>query len=100
GPGATTDTLTDAPALEALLFRYHASLVVSGRLGWNGLYYATAPGLHEPCAGSNYPSAPPASSTSAPCSAATGAPSPSNAQAQLSVVLGSASTAAPPPPVD
>ena len=29
--------------------------MVSGRLGWNALYWATAPGLHFPCAGGAYP---------------------------------------------
>jgi hypothetical protein len=44
----------DASAFEAILLRHGVSAVVSGRLGWNGRYWATAPGLHEPCPGGAY----------------------------------------------
>src|SRR5205814_1614334 len=47
GPG-TSDTETDGSTFEALLLKYQVSVVVSGRLGWNGLYYATAAGVHAP----------------------------------------------------
>jgi hypothetical protein len=60
GPGAGTDTQTDAAAFEALLLRYRATVAVAGRIGWNGRYWATAPGLHEPCPGEQYRDAPPA----------------------------------------
>ena len=40
---------------ESVLFKDKASVVVSGRLGWNALDWATAPGLHFPCAGGKYP---------------------------------------------
>jgi hypothetical protein len=53
GPGAT-DTTADATAIETILMRHKASVVVSGRLGWNGRYWATAAGLHEPCPGGAY----------------------------------------------
>jgi hypothetical protein len=33
----------------------HVSAVVSGRLGWNGLYYTFAPGVHCPGPGEGYP---------------------------------------------
>jgi hypothetical protein len=55
GPGGLSDTQGDGSSLEALLFQYRVSVVISGRLGWNGLYWATEPGLHYPCAGSAYP---------------------------------------------
>jgi hypothetical protein len=55
GPGATTDTATDTSTLEAILFKDHVNAVVSGRLGWNALYYATGTGIHTPCAGESYP---------------------------------------------
>jgi hypothetical protein len=29
-------------------------MVVSGRLGWNGRYWATSPGVHSPCPGDSY----------------------------------------------
>jgi hypothetical protein len=64
GPGALTDTNTvDGTQLEAILLENQASLLVSGRLGWNGLYYVTAPGLHQPCPGDSYPAGPPTSAT-------------------------------------
>jgi hypothetical protein len=47
-------TASDGTQLETLLLAYHANLVVSGRLGWNGRYWATAPGVHEPCPGGDY----------------------------------------------
>ena len=56
GPGAGTDTQTDATAFETILMRHRVDAVVSGRLGWNGMYWSTAPGLHEPCPGESYPS--------------------------------------------
>ncbi|HEX2016729.1 MAG TPA: hypothetical protein VGN69_08545 [Solirubrobacteraceae bacterium] len=108
GPGASTDTQTDAAALESLLFQYKANLVVSGRLGWNGLYWATAPGLHSPCAGDDYPdpskvpaagSAPACGSTGGASGAATaGAPAPPAPPAQAGDLANTlTSTAAPAP---
>src|SRR5205085_8127293 len=45
GPGSGSDTNSaDATQLEAILFKDKASLVVSGRLDRNALYWATAPG--------------------------------------------------------
>jgi hypothetical protein len=57
GPGAVTDTLADSAAFEALMGRERVDAVVSGRLGWNGLYYTStvAPGLHCPQPGGSYP---------------------------------------------
>ncbi|MDX6651641.1 MAG: hypothetical protein QOJ38_422 [Solirubrobacterales bacterium] len=100
GPSVPNDTLTDGSVFEALLFKYHANMVVSGRLGWNGLYYATAPGVHEPCPGGSYPSAAPDPGTRVPCSATSGAsssaPDPSSAAGQLGDSLHGLGAPAPP----
>jgi hypothetical protein len=73
----TNATESDGTTFETLLMRYHVDLVVSGRLGWNGLYYATAPGVHWPCPGGSYPD--PAQGPPAPgtlnCQQAQGVPS-------------------------
>jgi hypothetical protein len=58
GAGAQ-DTQLDGTALEALLLREHASVLVTGRVGWNALYYTAVAGVHTPCPGGSYPSAPP-----------------------------------------
>ncbi|MDX6653091.1 MAG: hypothetical protein QOJ38_1872 [Solirubrobacterales bacterium] len=60
GPGGISDTLTDATAFEALMARERVDVVVSGRLGWNGLYYTStlSPGLHCPAPGDPYPAKP------------------------------------------
>lgn len=57
GPGAGTDTMTDANAFETLMGQDHVSTVISGRLGWNGLYYTstTVPDARCPLAGGSYP---------------------------------------------
>ena len=57
--GATTDTLLDSTAFEALMVKNRVDAVISGRLGWNGLYWLVAPGLHTPCPGGNYQEDPP-----------------------------------------
>jgi hypothetical protein len=64
GPGGLTNTQqpSDALAFEQALFDGQVSLVVSGRIGWNGLYYArdTAgrPADHFPAPGGAYPDRP------------------------------------------
>ena len=58
-----TALATDAAVLESLYLKYDVSVVVSGRLGWNGRYWATAPGVHEPCPGGAYQEAPPTPGT-------------------------------------
>src|SRR5205823_11386142 len=58
GPG-TSETEIDSTTFESLLFKYRVSAVVSGRLGWNALYWAIAPGVHAPCPGGAYPAGPP-----------------------------------------
>ena len=45
--------------VENLLLQGQASLLVSGRIGWNGLYYTCAAGVHEPGPGGSYPAHPP-----------------------------------------
>jgi hypothetical protein len=45
---------------EKTLLDNRANLVVSGRIGWNGLYYALSNGLHDPQPGGSYPPSPPA----------------------------------------
>jgi hypothetical protein len=98
GPG-NTDIQTDATTFETLLFKYRAATVVSGRLGWNALYYATAPGVHAPCAGDPYPSTAPTPTTTTPCTVggqASGAPSPDSAAVQVAgAISGVGAPAAP-----
>ena len=57
-----TQVQPDAALFETTLLRYDATVAVTGRLGWNGLYYALAPGLHCPEPGGAHPdpSKPPA----------------------------------------
>jgi hypothetical protein len=98
GPGAGTATATDGTPMEAILFKNHVNAVVSGKLGWNGLYWATAAGVHTPCAGGSYPDPqrdyPGPGST--PCSQTTGtAP---GAPAQANDLANAVSSGAPPPP--
>jgi hypothetical protein len=57
--GAATDTLADSAAFETVLVKNNVTAVVSGRLGWNGLYWLAAPGLHTPCPGGSYQQRPP-----------------------------------------
>jgi hypothetical protein len=54
-----THTATDASVFETLMLRYDVDLVLSGALGFNGLYYTLAPGIHYPCPNGGYPDAPP-----------------------------------------
>jgi hypothetical protein len=58
GPGGQ-ETETDAAVLESLLLEGEASLVLSGRLGWNALYWTCAAGIHYPEPGGSYPDTPP-----------------------------------------
>jgi hypothetical protein len=101
GPGYGTETQTDSAAFESILIKNRVSMVVSGRLGWNGLYWAFAPGVHYPCAGGRYAAqAPP---TPANCAEAAGVPvePPGEVPAaagQLSESLHG--LGAPPPPTD
>jgi hypothetical protein len=57
GPGESTDTLIDSSAFETLMAQNHVTAVISGRVGWNGLYYTSTlvPDTHCPLAGGSYP---------------------------------------------
>jgi hypothetical protein len=74
GPGAVTDTLTDSTSFEALIARERVDAVISGRLGWNGLFYTIAPGVHSPCPGGAYPAEPPKTGQPPCAPAGSGAP--------------------------
>jgi hypothetical protein len=100
GPGLGTDTQPDGAALEAELLRDGADAVVSGRLGWNGLYYALAPGVHQPCPGGPYPSGPPGPAGGDVCGKAATAPATPADAAAKEVADGLRDTGAPPPPVE
>jgi hypothetical protein len=65
GPGVGTDTETDAAAFEQALVDNHVDAAVSGRLGWNGVYWTCAAGLHYPGPGAAQPNPnePPADSS-------------------------------------
>ena len=95
-----TDTQTDASAFEAILLRNRANVVVSGRLGWNGRYWATAPGVHEPCPGDPYQADPPRPGARV-CGRGTGeagveTPAPEQAAADLARELGGLGVSVPP----
>jgi hypothetical protein len=66
-PISPTETQTDAAAFESIMLKNKVSVVVSGRLGWNGLYWALAPGVHYPCPGGDYSQLPPDSSKPSAC---------------------------------
>ena len=55
GPGGLEATQTDGSVLETILVRHRATGAIAGRLGWNGLYYTLAAGLHYPCVGDPHP---------------------------------------------
>ena len=59
GPGGLDAVQADGSVLEGILLRHRATAVVSGRLGWNGLYYTLGAGVHWPCPGGDYPDSPP-----------------------------------------
>jgi hypothetical protein len=103
GPGAVTGVATDAASFESTLMANHASLVVSGRLGWNARYWAIAPGVHCPGVGANYTDEPPDPARPASCAQGTaGAPSAAKAPQPPAAVGQLADTlqglGAPPPP--
>ena len=53
------DVADDGASFEEVVLRHRVSAVVSGRVGWNALYYTLAPGLHCPGPGGSYPEHPP-----------------------------------------
>ncbi|MEA2386240.1 MAG: hypothetical protein QOJ22_414 [Thermoleophilaceae bacterium] len=84
---------TDGIQLEALLLKHEASVVVSGRLGWNTRYWATAPGVHCPTPGGAYQDSPPSGAGGCGGEAAGGLPAGATGAAQALQALG-----APAPP--
>jgi hypothetical protein len=84
GPGSASDTLSDSAAFEALMGAQHVDAVVSGRLGWNGLYYTStvAPGLHCPQPGGSYPGGACSATTPDQAAGASGQASQATGQAQ------------------
>jgi hypothetical protein len=95
GPGGIGDTASDSAQVETVLRRHRVSMVVSGRLGWNGRYWATAPGVHEPCPGGAYQERAPEPGTRV-CGQSAEADAQGQAQEQLATALDGLS--APPPP--
>ena len=96
GPGQS-EVATDGASFETLMLENHVDAVLSGRIGWNGLYYTLAPGVHYPCPGGAYPAGPPASGSLC-CQQAsasdTGVPSPPSGAAGLAdAVQGAAAPA-------
>jgi hypothetical protein len=91
GPGASTETETDGTALEAILMQNRVDLVVDGRLGWNALYWALAPGIHWPCPGGAYPSRTPtlADASCSPVGSADAGKAAGDAQAKAAGLTGS-----------
>jgi hypothetical protein len=58
-PSTVVDAADDSSSFERTILDNRVSAVVSGRVGWNSLYYTLAPGLHCPAPGGDYPDRPP-----------------------------------------
>jgi hypothetical protein len=58
-PDTAPDAASDGASFEQVVLKDRVSAVVSGRVGWNALYYTLAPGLHCPAPGGGYPEHPP-----------------------------------------
>jgi hypothetical protein len=97
-PGNGNETASDGSALEAVLMQAKVDMVVSGRVGWNGLYWAHAPGVHEPCPGSAYQDQPSTSVPTCQSGGQGGAPNPDTATEQLGSAMKGAGLDAPPAP--
>jgi hypothetical protein len=98
GPGSGSDTLTDSALFEQLMLQEHVSAVISGRLGWNGVYYTFAASVHCPQPGQAQPDPrrPPASASDCAAGAAQAQSSISTTENQLASTL--VGTGAPAPP--
>jgi hypothetical protein len=96
GPGQGNETAIDGSALEAVLMAAKVDMVVSGRLGWNALYWAHAPGVHEPCPGSGYQEQPSASVPTCQSGGQGGVPDPDAAAAQVGEAIHGLGAPAPP----
>jgi hypothetical protein len=100
GPGNGTDTASDATTVESILAQYHVNLVVSGRVGWNALYWTTAAGLHCPGPGDTPPDPSAVPTANQSCSAASSQVAAAHdpvgqAQQLASTIQGTAPPAAP-----
>jgi hypothetical protein len=90
------ETAQDAATFEQLLLKNKVDVVVSGKLGWNGLYYTYAAGVHCPTPGGDYPdpAAPPAPASAACSGSPTGGDVGADANKTLSDAENTASCAA------
>ena len=55
GAGAVEQTQAEAASFEALMLRHRVTALITGHMGWNGLYYTFAPSLHYPQPGGEHP---------------------------------------------
>ena len=55
GAGAVEQTQAEAANFEALMLRHEVTALITGHMGWNGLYYTFAPSLHYPQPGGAHP---------------------------------------------
>jgi hypothetical protein len=97
--GDPTTWAGDATPIEEKLMSAGVKMVVSGRLGWNGRYWATTPGVHHPCPGGAYihdDDAP--EPDTAPCSEQTAAVTDPATQAGEQLANALTGAGAPPPP--
>jgi hypothetical protein len=92
------DTAMDGSALEAVLMQNKVDMVVSGRLGWNGRYWACAPGLHFPPPGSGYREDPPTTTAGCQSTGQSGGPDGEAATAQVAETMHGLGAPAPPTP--
>lgn len=92
GPGSRS-VAADSAALEAILLRHRASVLISGKLGWNGMYWTVAPGVHYPCPGEGYPEDAPSSSSWGCGAAVNTTPSPVRQAETLAPILQSGKVA-------
>jgi hypothetical protein len=92
------ETATDGSALEAVLMQNKVDMVVSGRLGWNGRYWACAPGLHFPPPGSGYHEDAPATTAGCQSTGQSGGPDAEAATAQVAETMHGLGAPAPPTP--
>ena len=72
--GGGLETAADAATFEQLMLESDVNLVVSGRLGWNGLYYTCAAGVHEPGPDGSYPEKAPQAGGGSPCGSVLSSP--------------------------
>jgi hypothetical protein len=101
--GATSPTeinAADGVQLESLLIQHKASVVVSGRLGWNTRYWATAPGVHCPTPGGAYQDTPPGQAGAGGCASQDEGRLPAGADGAAQALQGLGAPAPPAPPAE